>query len=94
MKAFYRLAEKIKQDISLTSYLNSGDSIYAAEPVFKVCDKHKWKYLFRFKEGRIKVLLKNIQRGISSKLLEAICTRRLTDEDIQQILKPVQVRFT
>lgn len=34
------------------------------------------------------------KRGISSKLLEAICTRRLTDEDIQQILKPVQVRFT
>lgn len=38
-------------------------------------------------------LVKKTAKEISSKLLEAIRTRRLTDEDILQIAKPTQVRF-
>lgn len=33
-----------------------GDSLYACETVFKVCKDNKWKYLIRFKEGRIKTI--------------------------------------
>lgn len=54
LKAFYRLAEKIKRIYPRLPICILGDSIYAAEPVFKLCDEYKWKYLFRFKEGRIK----------------------------------------
>ena len=54
LKAFYRLAEKIKQIYPRLPICILGDSIYAAEPVFKLCDEYKWKYLIRFKEGRIK----------------------------------------
>ena len=54
LKAFYRLAEKIKQTYPKLPICILGDSIYAAEPVFKYCDDYKWMYLFRFKEGRIK----------------------------------------
>ncbi len=39
-------------------------------------------------------LLKKTAKEISSKRLEAIRTRKLTDEDILQIAKPAQVRFT
>jgi len=54
LKAFYRLAEKIKLTYPRLPICILGDSIYAAEPVFQCCEDYKWKYLFRFKEGRIK----------------------------------------
>jgi hypothetical protein len=54
LKAFYRLSEKIKHTYPRLPICILGDSIYAAEPVFKLCDENKWMYLFRFKEGRIK----------------------------------------
>ncbi len=39
-----------------------GDSLYACEPVFEICNKNKWKYLLRFKEGRIKTLWAEFQQ--------------------------------
>jgi len=54
LKAFFRLAEKIKHTYPRLPICILGDSIYAAESVFKLCDKYGWKYLLRFKEGRIK----------------------------------------
>lgn len=30
-----------------------GDSLYANEKVFQICDDNEWKYLIRFKDGRI-----------------------------------------
>ena len=37
---------------------------------------------------------KKTAKEISSILLEAIRTRKLTDEDIQQLANPIQIRFT
>jgi len=54
LKAFYRLAEKLKKTYPRLPICVLGDSIYAAEPVFKLCEQNNWKYLFRFKEGKIK----------------------------------------
>lgn len=54
LKAFYRFVDRIKQIYPKLPICILGDSIYAAEPVFKICDDYKWKYLIRFKEGRIK----------------------------------------
>ncbi|MBS3970248.1 MAG: transposase family protein [Clostridia bacterium] len=54
IKAFYRLAEKIKQTYPRLPICILGDSLYACEPVFVLCDQYNWKYIFRFKEGRIK----------------------------------------
>ena len=54
LKAFVRLAKKIKQTFKRLPICILGDSLYACESVFKLCDEHKWKYLCRFKEGRIK----------------------------------------
>ena len=30
-----------------------GDSLYASERVFQICDDKEWKYLIRFKDGSI-----------------------------------------
>jgi len=54
LKAFYRLAEKIKRTYKRLPICMLADSLYACEPVFKVCDDNRWQYLMRFKEGRIK----------------------------------------
>lgn len=54
LKAFNRLAKKIKQTFKRLPICILGDSLYACESVFKIYNDHKWKYLCRFKEGRIK----------------------------------------
>lgn len=54
INAFYRLAEKLKKTYPRLPICILGDSLYACEPVFKSCNENHWKYLFRFKEGRIR----------------------------------------
>jgi hypothetical protein len=54
LKAFHRLAKKIKQTFKRLPICILGDSLYACESVFSRCNEYKWKYLCRFKEGRIK----------------------------------------
>ena len=75
LKAFYRLAERIKKDYPRLPICILGDSIYAAEPVFQICDNYKWKYLFRFKEGRIKSIAGEFSK---IKTLEGKCEEEIT----------------
>jgi len=50
-KAFKRLAAKIKKEYPKLKICLLGDSLYANEPVRKICDKNKWGYIIRFKSG-------------------------------------------
>jgi hypothetical protein len=61
IKAFHRLAKKIKQTYKRLPICILGDSLYACEPVFQRCEEYKWKYMFRFKEGRIKTIASEFQ---------------------------------
>jgi hypothetical protein len=54
IKAFHRLAKKLKQTYKRLPICILGDSLYACEPVFQRCEEYKWHYIFRFKEGRIR----------------------------------------
>lgn len=54
INAFKRLAEKLKKKYPRLPICILGDSLYACEPVFEICASNSWKYLIRFKEGRIK----------------------------------------
>src|ERR1035437_696275 len=54
IKAFKRLEVKLKKQYPHLPICMLGDSLYACEPVFKICDKNKWRFLLRFKEGSIK----------------------------------------
>ncbi|QDI90260.1 transposase family protein [Salicibibacter halophilus] len=56
LKAFYRLAEKLKETFKRLPICILGDSLYACEGVFQLCEQYRWKYILRFKEGRIQSL--------------------------------------
>lgn len=61
LNAYHRLAKKLKQTFKRLPICILADSLYACEPVFKSCEEYKWKYLFRFKEGRIKSIASEFQ---------------------------------
>lgn len=52
-KAFGRLAVKLKKAFPRLSICIMGDSLYASEKVFQICDDNQWKYLIRYKDGSI-----------------------------------------
>lgn len=57
LNACYRLAEKLKSTFKRLPICIIADSLYACEGVFHLCEENKWKYLLRFKEGRIKSVM-------------------------------------
>ena len=54
LKAFKRLAKRLKKNYKRLPICILGDSLYAVDPIFKLCKKNNWKYIFTFKEGRTK----------------------------------------
>lgn len=61
IKAFKRLAEKIKKEYPRLKIIISGDALYACKPVIDICKENKWKYIIRFKEGAIPSLYKEFE---------------------------------
>ena len=61
LKAFHRLAKKLKSTYKRLPICILGDSLYACENVFQRCDEYNWNYLFRFKEGRIRSIAEDFQ---------------------------------
>jgi hypothetical protein len=53
INAFKRLALKLKKAYPRLPICILGDSLYAAESIFKVCEDFDWRYIIRFKEKRI-----------------------------------------
>jgi len=53
IKAFYRLADKLKQAFPRLPICISGDSLYANQQVFEKCQDNNWRFILRFKEGSI-----------------------------------------
>lgn len=61
LKAFHRLAKKLKKAFKRLPICILGDSLYACEKVFEKCDEYRWNYLFRFKKGRIKSIAEDFE---------------------------------
>jgi hypothetical protein len=61
LNAFYRIAAKIKQKYPRLPICIIGDSLYACEPVFKLCENNRWDFLIRFKDGSIPTLAREIE---------------------------------
>ena len=53
IKAFRRLAERLKAAFPKLPIILMGDSLYASEPVMRICEDNDWDYLIRFKSGSI-----------------------------------------
>ena len=54
IRAFYRMAERIKKEYPKLPIIISGDALYACEPVMEVCRNNKWEYILRFKKDILK----------------------------------------
>jgi len=51
LRAFYRLAEKLKKKFPQLNMCLLLDGLYGRESVIEVCEKYNWKYIITFKEG-------------------------------------------
>lgn len=61
LKAFKRLAEKIKKEYPRQKIIIGADGLYASKTVIDICKEKKWKYIIRLKEGRIPTLYKEFK---------------------------------
>jgi hypothetical protein len=61
INAFKRLAERLKNKYKRLPICILGDSLYAVDPIFQICQKNKWKYILTFKEGRTKSIWSEYQ---------------------------------
>jgi len=67
LKAFYRMAEELKKLFGNISICLAMDSLYAGAPVFDICRENNWKYIIRFKEGKIKSIAEEFNNACSLK---------------------------
>lgn len=51
LKAFKRLAARLKTAFPKLAICIVGDAIYACEPVFEICQRNGWSFILTFKEG-------------------------------------------
>lgn len=61
IKAFYRLAEKLKRYFPKTNLCLLFDSLYAGKPTFDIIKKNRWTSIIRFKEGSIPTVYKEFK---------------------------------
>ena len=62
IKAFYRMAKRIKKEYPKLPIVITGDALYACEPVIKRCKENKWEYIIRLKKDRLKALRRRNRR--------------------------------
>lgn len=61
MKAFTRLAKKIKEDYPRINLCLCADGLYPNNTFFNICKKNKWSYIVTLKDKSLKNLWKNIK---------------------------------
>ena len=61
INAAKRLMKKLKYKFRKLNICLLGHSLYSCDSIYELCDEYKWKFIFRFKEGRAKTLWEEIQ---------------------------------
>lgn len=56
LKAFKRLASRLKAAFPRTKIVLLADSLYACAPFFEICEENAWKFIVTFKRGSIPTL--------------------------------------
>ncbi|MDD5448739.1 MAG: hypothetical protein PHO53_06220 [Actinomycetota bacterium] len=62
LKAFYRMAKKLKKDFPQLPILIGGDSLFARVPVFEIARKNNWRFIITFKRGSIPTLFDEFEK--------------------------------
>lgn len=61
INAFKRLAKKIKKEYPRLKIIIGADALYASKSIMEICKENRWKYIIRFKEGKIPTLYKEFK---------------------------------
>ena len=61
LKAFKRLADKLKRDFPRLPICIVGDGLYPCKTIFKICNNNKWEWIFTFKDGNLKSVWKEVE---------------------------------
>ena len=61
IKAFKRMAEKLKEAFPRLPILLLMDSLYASKPVMDICKANNWDYIIRFKDESIPYIAKEYE---------------------------------
>lgn len=77
LKAFFRLAAKLKTAFQRLPICLLLDSLYAARPVFELCQNYHWRFIIRFKDGRIPSVADEFQR-LKQISPENMCSRSVS----------------
>lgn len=56
LKAFKRLAEKLKKTFPRLPICILADALYANDPMMDICENNEWKYIITLKEGSLPAL--------------------------------------
>jgi hypothetical protein len=62
LKAFARLAPRIKRDFPQLQIVVAADALYACGPFFQIVDDNDWSFVVTFKEGRLPTVWDEFQR--------------------------------
>lgn len=54
IKAFKRMAERIKKNYPKQKFIITGDALYATTPMINLCKDKKWDFIFNLKKDRLK----------------------------------------
>ena len=50
IKAFTRMAKRIKKNYPKQKFIITGDALYATKPIIDICCKNNWKYIFNLND--------------------------------------------
>ena len=64
VKAFKRMAPRIKSNYPKLKFIITGDALYATNPMMDICDNYNWKYIFNLKPDRLKEVASQFEGNI------------------------------
>lgn len=47
------------------NFIITGDALYAADPMIKICNEYKWKYIFNLKKDRLKQIFNDFEDDLA-----------------------------
>lgn len=65
IKAFKRMAPRIKKRYPKLRFIITGDALYASTPMINICNDNKWDYIFNLKKDRLKNVYEEFQDNVS-----------------------------
>lgn len=67
IKAFKRMAPRIKKNFPKLKFIITGDALYATTPMIDICKDNKWNYIFNLKKDRLKQVYEAFQDNVNYK---------------------------